>query len=131
MPTFTRENTKIAVDIEGIGRQHRAEAGGMVVALERWNAGLDTAEMFAGLPDGACQEPHFGYVLAGSVTVRYTDGESETLSVDRPITCGRDTTSTSTRMPSSSSSPDRTRRRESTLSACRHRLHGPCPVAAE
>jgi hypothetical protein len=80
MSTFTRENTEIAVDLEGVGRQHRAEAGGMIVALERWNAGLDTTEMFADLPDGACQEPHFGYVLAGSATVRYTDGESETLS---------------------------------------------------
>jgi hypothetical protein len=80
MSTYTRENTEISVDIEGLGRQHRAEAGGMVIALERWNAGLDTTEMFAGLPDGACQEPHFGYVLRGSATVRYTDGESETLS---------------------------------------------------
>jgi hypothetical protein len=35
--------------------------------------------MFAGLPDGACQEPHWGYVLSGSVTMRYTDGSSETL----------------------------------------------------
>ena len=51
----------------------------MVVALERWKSGLDTAEMFAELPGGACQEPHFGYVLAGAATVRYADGESETL----------------------------------------------------
>ena len=51
----------------------------MVIALERWHAGLDTAEMFADLPDGACQEPHWGYVLEGSVTMRYTDGTSETL----------------------------------------------------
>jgi hypothetical protein len=79
MSTFTRENTTIAVDIDGVGRQHRAEAGGMVVALERWNAGLDTADMFAGLPDGACQEPHFGYVVSGRATVRYTDGGTETL----------------------------------------------------
>ena len=80
MSTYTRENTEIAVDIEGVGQQHRAEAGGMIVALERWRAGLDTGEMFAELPDGACQEPHFGYVLGGSATVRYTDGETETLS---------------------------------------------------
>ena len=79
MGTFTRENTEIAVDIEGYGEQHRAMAGGMVIALERWTAGLDTTEMFAGLPDGACQEPHFGYVLEGSATVHYTDGSSETL----------------------------------------------------
>ena len=76
MSTYTRENTEIAVDIEGVGQQHRAVAGGMVIALERWNAGLDTTEMFAGLPDGACQEPHFGFVLRGAATVSYTDGES-------------------------------------------------------
>ena len=80
MGTFTRQNTEIAVDLEGFGEQHRAVAGGMVIALERWTAGLDTTEMFAGLPDGACQEPHFGYILNGSATVRYTDGASERLS---------------------------------------------------
>ncbi len=79
MSTYTRENTEITVDIEGMGRQHRAEAGGMVIALERWNAGLDTAEMFKDLPDGACQEPHFGYVVSGRATIRYTDGGSDTL----------------------------------------------------
>jgi hypothetical protein len=79
MGTFTRDNTEIAVDVAGVGVQHRAEDGGMTIALERWEAGLDTAEMFAGLPDGACQEPHWGYVMSGSVTMRYTDGESETL----------------------------------------------------
>ena len=80
MGTFTRNNTEIAVDIAGFGEQRRAVAGGMVIALERWSAGLDTTEMFAGLPDGACQEPHFGYILSGSATVRYTDGDSESLS---------------------------------------------------
>ena len=66
MGTFTRSNTELAVDVEGAGQQHRAEAGGMTVALERWNAGLDTAEWFADLPDGACQEPHWGYCLKGT-----------------------------------------------------------------
>ena len=79
MGTFTRDNTTVAVDIDGLGQQHRAEDGGMVIALERWNEGLDTGEMFAELPDGACQEPHWGYVLSGAVTMRYTDGTNETL----------------------------------------------------
>ena len=74
MAVFTRENTEVAVDLDGLGQQHRAEDSGMHIALERWNAGLDTAEMFADLPGGACQEPHWGYVLSGSVTMRYTDG---------------------------------------------------------
>ena len=43
MGTFTRDNTELAVDIDGAGQQHRVEAGGMTIALERWNAGLDTA----------------------------------------------------------------------------------------
>src|SRR4029077_9797003 len=80
MGTFTRENTDIAVDLDGLGKQHRAVDGGMVIALERWTAGLDTGEMFKDLPDGACQEPHFGYVVSGRVTMRYTDGTAETLS---------------------------------------------------
>lgn len=79
MSTFTRDNTELAVDLDGVGQQHRAQAGGMLIAIERWEAGLDTAEMFADLPDGACQEPHWGYVLSGAVTMRYTDGASETL----------------------------------------------------
>ncbi len=76
MGIFTRENTELAVDLDGLGQQHRGEDGGMIIALERWHAGLDTAEMFAELPDGACQEPHWGYVLKGSVTMRYTDGSA-------------------------------------------------------
>jgi hypothetical protein len=79
MGTFTVDNTKLAVELDGLGRQHRAESGGMVIALEEWKAGLDTGEMFAGLPDGACQEDHFGYVRAGACTVRYSDGQTETL----------------------------------------------------
>lgn len=80
MGTFTRENTELAVDLNGLGQQHRGEDGGMIVALERWNAGLDTGEMFADLPDGACQEAHFGYILEGKITMRYTDGTTEVLS---------------------------------------------------
>ena len=51
----------------------------MVIALEQWKKGLDTTEIFADLPDGACQEQHWGYVVSGSITMRYTDGRSETL----------------------------------------------------
>ena len=79
MGTFTRENTEVAFEADGLGNQHRAEDGGMIIALEQWKAGLDTAEMFAELPGGACQEPHWGYMVKGSVTMRYTDGTSETL----------------------------------------------------
>jgi hypothetical protein len=80
MGTFTSDNTKLAVDIAGAGQQRRAEAGGMTVALERWDAGLDTAAWFADLPGGACQEPHWGYCLKGTLTMRYVDGQTEVIS---------------------------------------------------
>jgi hypothetical protein len=80
MSTFTRDNTEVAWEIEGGGQQYKGEDGGMVVALERWTKGLDTTEMFAELPDGACQEQHWGYIIRGSITMRYTDGHTETLS---------------------------------------------------
>src|SRR5262245_44601143 len=79
MGTFTRESTEVAVDLDGLGQQHRAEGAGMVIAREKWHQGLDSGEMCAELPEGACQEPHWGYILSGSVTMRYTDGTSETL----------------------------------------------------
>lgn len=81
MSTFTRQdNTELAVDLGDVGRQYRAEDGGMIVALEQWQAGLDTGEMFADLPDGACQEQHWGYCLKGRVTMRFTDGHTEVVS---------------------------------------------------
>lgn len=83
MSTFTNDNTELAIDVADLGRQHRAEDGGMVIALEQWHAGLDTAAMFADLPGGACQEPHWGYVLKGQVTMRYSDGSTEALSAGR------------------------------------------------
>ena len=71
MSTFTRDNTEISFKEDGVGQQNRVEDGGMIIALEQWKAGLDTAGMFADLPDGACQEPHWGYVLNGRCTVRF------------------------------------------------------------
>ncbi len=79
MPTFTKDNTDIAVALDGFGHQRRAEEGGMVIALESWKAGLDTVPMFADLPDGACQEDHWGYVVSGTFTITYTDGTKETM----------------------------------------------------
>ena len=53
----------------------RTEWGGMNVALEGFPTGTDTAPIFKGLPDDRCQVPHWGYVVAGRVRVRYADRE--------------------------------------------------------
>lgn len=79
MSVFSRDTAKVEYEEEGVGEQRKAEDGGMVIAFERWNAGLDTEEMFKDLPDGACQEQHWGFVVKGRGTIRYTDGSTEVL----------------------------------------------------
>lgn len=41
-------------------------------------AGVDFTPLFVGLPGDMCQSPHWGYVLEGSINLRYADGSEET-----------------------------------------------------
>ena len=40
-------------------------------------AGTDIAPLLVGLEGDACQAPHWGYVVSGSLVVTYTDGSAE------------------------------------------------------
>jgi hypothetical protein len=40
--------------------------------------GVDFTPLFVGLPGDLCQCPHWGYVLSGSIKLRYADGTEET-----------------------------------------------------
>jgi mannose-6-phosphate isomerase-like protein (cupin superfamily) len=40
-------------------------------------AGTDIAPLLEGLAGDACQAPHWGYVISGSMTVTYGDGQLE------------------------------------------------------
>ncbi len=42
-------------------------------------AGVDTTPLFQGLDGNACQCPHWGYVLKGTITTTDTDGTQETV----------------------------------------------------
>lgn len=39
--------------------------------------GTDIAPLLESLPEGACNSPHWGYMLEGAVTVHYTNGTEE------------------------------------------------------
>ena len=54
-----------------------ANLGGMAVGYIELPAGADFTPLFKGLPDDACQCPHWGYVTKGAVHVKYTDGTAE------------------------------------------------------
>jgi hypothetical protein len=40
-------------------------------------AGVDFTPLFVGLPGDMCQCPHWGYIVAGSIRLRYADGTEE------------------------------------------------------
>ena len=52
--------------------------GGQVVRHLDLPAGADFRPLLAGLPGDQCHCPHWGYILEGSITVRYADGTEET-----------------------------------------------------
>jgi hypothetical protein len=66
----------IEMQVDGI--ETRASEGGEILARYiELPAGVDFTPLFAGLPGDLCQSPHWGYVLAGSIRIRYADGTEE------------------------------------------------------
>ena len=64
-----RENTK--------GLPGNVIWGEMAIGYQELPAGTDFTPLFKGLPDDACQCPHWGYVIKGAVHLKYTDGSQE------------------------------------------------------
>jgi hypothetical protein len=53
--------------------------GDMHLGIETYHEQLDLAPLLKGLPEDQCQSPHWGYMVKGSMHVKYTDHE-ETIS---------------------------------------------------
>jgi hypothetical protein len=53
------------------------EGGDVLVRHIQLPAGTDFTPLFVGLPDDRCQSAHWGYVVSGSIRVRYADGTEE------------------------------------------------------
>jgi hypothetical protein len=71
MPRTTKSEAPIAVDLDII--QARCVAlGPYTVGFESFPQDIDPAPLFAALPDGRCQCPHWGTVVSGQ-TVRAGD----------------------------------------------------------
>ncbi len=54
-----------------------AEWDDMHVGFETYEEEFDIAPLLKGLPDDMCQCAHWGYVITGSIRVRYADGTEE------------------------------------------------------
>ncbi len=49
------------------------EWGDMDAAWEFWEKGRDATQVMKGLPDDACQNPHWGYMIKGRMRIKYSD----------------------------------------------------------
>jgi hypothetical protein len=68
----------LPIELKVDGIETRASESGDVLARHiQLPPGVDFTPLFKGLPDDLCQCPHWGYVLAGSIHVRYADGTEE------------------------------------------------------
>ena len=74
----SKQNAPDSLEMEGY-EGHFADLGGYTVGFENYTADADLADLFKGLPDDHCQCPHWGVVLKGKLTYRYSDGTEETI----------------------------------------------------
>lgn len=78
MAKTSRDTASIAHTMDGFDGRYE-DLGGYIAGFERYDADADPAPLFAGLPDDACQCPHWGVVLSGRLTYRYTDGSVDVI----------------------------------------------------
>ena len=82
---ISRQDVDVRMAIPGATvRQHRdfgsaGDLGGISCEYFTLAAGVDTTPLFAGLDGDACQCPHWGYVLVGTLTTTDTVGVEETV----------------------------------------------------
>jgi hypothetical protein len=74
MPKASKQ-TASKVDDAGVLESRSEELGGYTVEFTTFREDADATPFFRGLPEDRCQSPHWGYVLAGKLTFRYTDRE--------------------------------------------------------
>lgn len=77
MPKVSKESASHVEAMPGFEGRYE-QLGDYTVGFERFDDAIDAAPLFAGLPDDRCQSPHYGLVVAGSITFTYADG-SETI----------------------------------------------------
>ena len=72
MPKVSKTTAPHVEDV-GIMEGRYGRLGDYTVGFEHFREDADSAPLFKGLPDDRCQSPHWGYVVAGSVTFKYAD----------------------------------------------------------
>jgi hypothetical protein len=78
MPAYSQDQVPIEFEAD-VATTRAVDGGGMTIAFGRLSAGVETAPLFKGLPDDACQSPHWGYLISGRLRVVYADGGEDAI----------------------------------------------------
>jgi hypothetical protein len=76
MSKASRDTASQVERMEGFEGRYE-DLGGYLVGFETYTEDQDAASLFRGLPDDACQCPHWGIVVRGHLSFRFTDGSTE------------------------------------------------------
>ena len=81
MATSHVSRDQLSVEQTGDYQARRAELpDGYTVSFELMPAGTGGPELYKGLPEDACQTPHWGYLFKGRFKATYTDGSEDVVS---------------------------------------------------
>ncbi len=72
------EDLPVTMEAPGTKMCMQSGWGGMAVAYNVM-PGADSRPMLKGLPNDSCPAPHWGYMLKGSMLIKYDDGTEETV----------------------------------------------------
>jgi hypothetical protein len=72
------ENLPLLLEAPG-ATLRSARWGEMAVVYAKCAKGTDFTPVLKGLKDDMCHCPHWGYVIKGSIHLKYTDGREETV----------------------------------------------------
>jgi len=74
MPSTSKSDAPVVVDTPEI-EIRQLDMDGYTVTFNLFKADADPAPLFRGLPNDACQCPHWGTVLRGKLVYRFADHE--------------------------------------------------------
>jgi hypothetical protein len=72
MPRISKNDAPVVVDIPDI-EIRQLDLDNYTVTFNTFKADADPAPLFRGLPNDACQCPHWGIVLTGKLVYRFAD----------------------------------------------------------
>jgi hypothetical protein len=74
MPSLSKDTAPRAESFGPIA-DRAGDIEGYTVDFLTFEADVDGTPLYKGLPDDRCQCPHWGYVVAGALTMRFADHE--------------------------------------------------------